>query len=243
MIPRHGKRRGRLLIPLAFIPLAALFLWYIGVFGGNVRVVWPHRVYRSAQLTGHNLDAVLRSDHIETVINLRGGGPSDAWYRSELASCREFGAAHLDIPMSARLLPAPQTLCRLLAAFDTGKYPILFHCTAGSDRSGLVGTLYLDVYQHVPLEQAESEELTWRYGHFSFGQTHAMNDFFALYERSSGGLDLRDWIIDRYPAVYERIPANQRQIVSQIVVPAAEWPASLPTSALGHRPKNVTQPF
>src|SRR5579883_674272 len=177
---------------IALVSFVLLFLWYIGVFGGNIHAVYPGKVYRSAQLTGRNLDDVLKDDHIHTVINLRGGSPSNAWYRSETTSCKEYGADHVDIDMSARLLPAPSRLNELLQTFDHARYPVLFHCQAGSDRSGLVGALYLNVYQHVPLHQAEAEELTWRYGHFSFGQTHAMDDFYRLYDKTSNGLDLRD---------------------------------------------------
>jgi hypothetical protein len=185
--------------------LAALvcgFLWYIGVFGGNVRTVTPGLVYRSAQLTGANLDDVLAADNIKTDINLRGGSTAQSWYRSELASCAHFGVTHIDITLSARRLPELSQLARLLDAFDHSQYPILYHCQAGSDRSGLVGTLYLNIYQHVPLITAEHRELTWRYGHFSFGQTHAMDDFFRLYRRTSHGQDLRDWITTTYPALY-----------------------------------------
>jgi protein tyrosine/serine phosphatase len=193
------------------VALVLLFLWYIGVFGGNVRTVQPGQVYRSAQLTGRNLDDVLKEDHIQTVINLRGGSVSDAWYRSEVASCKQFGAQHVDIDMSARLLPAPSRLDALLQTFDHARYPILYHCQSGADRSGLVGTLYLDVYQHVPLQEAEKEQLTWRYGHFSFGQTHAMNDFYTLYDQTNSGLDLRDWILKRYPAIYAKLPTAEKQ--------------------------------
>lgn len=191
-----------------------LFLWYIGVFGGNVHAVLPGRVYRSAQLTGRNLNDVLRQDHIHTVINLRGGSTSDAWYRSELASCRRYGADHVDVDMSARLLPAPSRLTKLLFTFDHARYPILFHCASGSDRSGLVGSLYLDIYRHEPLDRAESDQLTWRYGHFWFGQTHAMNDFLNLYRQTGQGMSLRDWIVRRYPSIYASLPVDEKQIDS-----------------------------
>lgn len=201
-----------IVIPAVIVAVVLLFLWYLGVFGGNVHVVSPGKVYRSAQLTGHNLDDVLQQDHIQTVINLRGGSVHDAWYRSEIASCRRYGADHVDVDMSAHLMPAPSRLTELLNTFDHARYPVLFHCQSGSDRSGLVGTLYLDIYQHEPLDRAETEQLTWRYGHFSFGQTHAMNDFLNLYRATGGGMPLRDWIVTRYPSLYAGLPAGEKQI-------------------------------
>lgn len=203
-------------ISLAVVAVILLFLWYIGVFGGNVRVVSPGRVYRSAQLTGRNLDDVLQQDNIHTVINLRGGSMRDAWYRSEIASCRKYGADHVDVDMSAHLLPSPLRLAELLNTFDRARYPVLFHCQSGSDRSGLVGTLYLDIYQHEPLDLAEEDQLTWRYGHFAFGQTHAMNDFLNLYRSTGHGMSLRDWIVRRYPSVYAGLPTGEKQIVPTV---------------------------
>lgn len=180
-----------------------LFLWYIGVLGGNVHTVVPGKFYRSAELTGSNLNKVLDDDHIATEINLRGGDASKAWYRSELACCQAHGTRHFDITLSARKLPPPEKLAQLLTVLDKTPYPVLVHCQAGADRTGLVCTLYENVYQHVPLDQAEEEQLTWRHGHFAFGATHAMNDFFTLYRNTNGGLDLRDWILKKYPLVYK----------------------------------------
>lgn len=194
--------RSGIWIGLSAAAIVLGFLWYIGVFGGNVHAVVEGRVYRSAQLTGRNLEQVFASDRIRTDINLRGGSMRNAFYRNEVATCRRYGVTHIDITLSATHLPSPAALDRLLATLDTARYPVLFHCQAGADRTGLACTLYLIVYRHVPEAQAESEELTWRYGHFGFGQTHAMNDFFKLYDRTNGGLDLRDWILTKYPSVY-----------------------------------------
>ncbi|MGO8673724.1 MAG: tyrosine-protein phosphatase [Capsulimonadaceae bacterium] len=179
-----------------------LGLWYIGVIGGNVHAVVAGQVYRSAQLTGHNLDEVLASDHIRSVIDLRGGSTADAFYRSELSSCRRFGAVHYDVTLSARRLPPPQKLMALLAVFDRGPYPILFHCKAGADRTGLAATLYLVVERNVSVDRAEHEELTWRYGHFWFGEARPMDDFFDLYRKTSHGQSMRAWISTTYPHLW-----------------------------------------
>lgn len=205
-LPRPAVKRRRLGRALAFLVAATgtvlSVLWYIGVFGGNFHAVVPGRVYRSAQLTGHNLDEALQISHAKTVINLRGGSPSDAWYQSELASCRQAGAKHIDITMSARRLPDPRKLQMVMTAFDTAKYPVLYHCSAGSDRTGLVSALYLNVYKRMPLDQAQREGLTWRYGHISWGETHAMDDFFTMYRQTGHGKDLRSWITTDYPKLY-----------------------------------------
>lgn len=187
-----------------FIACLCLFLWYIGVFGGNVHEVVKGQAYRSAELTGANLQRVLASDHIRSVINLRGGSPKDRWYRSEIAVTKAAGADHYDVTLSSSHLPDPKRLIQLLSTFDHARYPVIWHCQAGADRAGLVGTIYLNVYQNVPLNQAEDRQLTWHYGHFRFGDTHAMNDFFNLYRSTNSGLSLRQWINTKYPTLYKQ---------------------------------------
>ena len=54
----------------------------------------------------------------------------------------------------------------------------------------------------MPLDEAESSQLTWRYGHIPFGQAHAMDDFFELYRKTSERLSMREWILKRYLRIY-----------------------------------------
>lgn len=185
-------------------------LWYIGVFGGNVRTVVPGAFYRSAELTGANLDRVLETDHIKTVINLRGGSPRDSWYRAEVADCRQFGVRHVDIPFSAVRLPPPAAMRDLLHTLDAAAYPVLVHCHGGADRSGLASTLYLALYRGVPLANAQERELTWRFGHIAWGQARAMDDFLALYRSTSRGVSLRQWILRSYPDIYAALPSSEK---------------------------------
>jgi protein tyrosine/serine phosphatase len=215
-----GKRRGRRAMRTTLIVLAVIMvvLWAIGVFGGNVHTVVPGQVYRSAQLTGfnytaltagwigHDFDSVVNADHIKTVINLRGGSPNNDYYRDEVAECDRLGLAHMDVPLSATHLPPPDRMRLLLSTFDHARYPILLHCQGGSDRTGLASALYLHLYKQVPLDQALQQQLTWRYGHFSFTKTRAMDRFFALYQQTGHGLTLRQWILQDYPAVYANQP-------------------------------------
>jgi len=207
-IDRNERTRRILMAVTVIVPAALLFLWYIGVFGGNVHEVVRGQVYRSAQLTGHNLGDVLACDHIRSELNLRGGNSSNDWYRNELDECRVHGVDHYDIDMSARRYPTPQQLAKIFDVFDHAAYPILYHCKAGSDRTGLVSTIYLNTYQHLPIDVAYAQGLTWRYGHFSFGETHAMDDFVHLYMSTSNGESLRQWTVDRYPTLYANLPAD-----------------------------------
>lgn len=145
---------------------------------------------------------MIKRDHIRTVISLRGGSPSDDWYREEIAVCQTENVTHREVPFSARSLPSPSALEKLLDVFDHATYPILLHCQAGADRTGLASTIYAHLYQKLPLSQAEATELTWRYGHFPVDKTRAMDEFFALYNKDAAGMNLREWILKRYPKIY-----------------------------------------
>ena len=215
-----SRRTRRIAAALTVLLCILLLLCYMGVFGGNVRVVEAGRVYRSGQLTGvgiqsetariagHGLPDVLDKYGIRTVVNLRGESDDAGWYFAEKSICEHHGVTHIDIPLSAVKMPPPDSLSKLLDAFDHAPYPILFHCQAGADRSGMTGVLYANIYQHKSFEEAANAQLTWHYGHIRWGRAHVMDDFLALYRKTGDGLSLRDWITTRYPALYAALPAD-----------------------------------
>jgi len=196
--------RWRFLL-LAVAALAAVSicaLCYIGRLGDNFRVVSPGKVYRSAQMAGRDLRAALSAHGIKTVVNLRGQ-KRDRWYATEVEVAEELGLKRVDIALSAEELPPPDKLVALLDVFAQGPYPMLIHCWAGSDRSGLASVIYRVVMEHAPLASALKDDLTWRYGHFAWSEAHAMDDFFELYRQTGRGKDLAQWIREDYPELYE----------------------------------------
>lgn len=216
---RKPHRRWRIAIIVITLLLCALT--YIGVFGGNVREVVPGKLYRSAQLTGNgydavsaglfgnSLDSVIKRYGIKTVLNLRGGSEKDKRYRDELAVCSQDGTDHIDDAFSARALPSPEVVARLFDVFDHAKYPILIHCQAGADRTGLACAVYANAYLGQPIDTAETNQLTWRYGHFKFTNTRPMNKFFDLYRETSKGKSLREWAKADYPKLYDGINGSR----------------------------------
>lgn len=207
--PRQRRLRRVAAGFAGFSLFVVCFLLYIGMFWGNIRTVEPGRAYRSAQLPPARLSQLIREHGIRTVISLKGGTPKQRWFQRESDACTQGGATLHPIPMSASKLPPPEQVRELVTLFDAAQYPILFHCKAGSDRTGLAATLYLHLKEGKPLNVARSEGLTWRYGHFPF-ETVAMDHFFDLYQKTSKGTDLRTWINRDYPAVYAEIHSGYR---------------------------------
>ena len=71
----------------------------------NFHWVVPGEVARSAQAIAGGLHALLSSQKIRGLINLRGRNPDYGWWRYETNVCREMGVAHFDAMLDSRKLP------------------------------------------------------------------------------------------------------------------------------------------
>jgi protein tyrosine/serine phosphatase len=144
---------------------------------GNVHVVIPGRLYRSAELGERGFERVIGEFHIRTVINLRGANPGKTWYAHELDAARAMGVRHIDLAMSASHVPPAEKLARIRAVLATAPTPILIHCQGGADRSGLVAALYELWIAKRPAAEA-GEQISFRYGHFPWlgSRTIAMDE-------------------------------------------------------------------
>lgn len=146
--------------------LAAAFLGYLGLLQltGNVHAVIPGELYRSATLPAAELATLVDGQGIRTIVNLRGGSPADAWYREEHALAAAAGIRIVDLAWSDRRALTDAEVRQFFAVIDAAERPLLIHCRAGADRTGLAAALYLAHVAHADEESAE-EQLSWRYGH------------------------------------------------------------------------------
>ncbi len=178
--PRFTRRRLLRLAGAAVgLGLAAeavrVFLWT------NKHTVIPRRVYRSAQLSAAGLAREIADRGVRTVVNLRGTCPDTPWY---LAEARETVAADVnfeDVSLSAKRLPAPAEIRRLVEVLDGTEYPILLHCQQGADRTGLAATMVLLLHTDATVARARRQLLP-RFGHVSAGRTAAIDRFFDFYD-------------------------------------------------------------
>ncbi|MBK7861158.1 MAG: dual specificity protein phosphatase family protein [Archangiaceae bacterium] len=149
-------------------------------FVQNIHTVVPGTVYRSAQLSGPRLTELAEERKIRSVINLRGAAPGERWYDEEVAAAKAAGLEHHDFMLSSREEVSRAQADELVAIMKAAPKPMLIHCWAGADRTGLASALYLYALAGEKPERAE-RALSMRYHHFSFTSAGAMDRSFNRY--------------------------------------------------------------
>ena len=181
--PPHRRFTRRRLLKLAGAGLAfGLSFEAMRVFAfTNVHTVIPGQVYRSAQLDPDQLRELIRKKRIRTVINLRGTCPEQGWYLGEARVTHHLGISQEDVSLSAKRLPAPNEIRRMVEVLDRTEKPVVIHCQRGADRTGLVATAAVLLHTDASLTTAR-RQLWTRYGHVSAGRTAVIDRFFDFYE-------------------------------------------------------------
>jgi protein tyrosine phosphatase (PTP) superfamily phosphohydrolase (DUF442 family) len=163
-------RQGRNFLVVALALLVVLGIFVAHLFAGhNFRVVSPGRVYRSAQLNAQDLTRTIQEHGIKSIFNLRGSadGPKGAWYATETNISQTMGVQHYDFALLAGTELKNAEMEEILAAMEQAPKPILIHCKSGSDRTGLVGALYLYTIEGKSAAVA-NRELTILCGHVPY---------------------------------------------------------------------------
>lgn len=153
---------------------------------GNLHMLEPGRVYRSAQPDPDELETAIQVLGIRTVLNLRGNNRGQPWYEAESRLCARYGVDLLDRAMSSRSLPPVEFLREVLEDFRQARYPMLIHCNAGADRTGAISAVYRVAILGDHRERA-SEELSPEFLHFQ-PFTPCMDDLILRFDASPAGL-------------------------------------------------------
>ncbi len=172
-VPRAIKATGIAL--LVFVLSAGAFFGSLQL-DGNIHVVEPGQLVRSAQLSKSGFARVIRNDDIKSIVNLRGAHPGAGWYDNEMAVSDSLGVKHYDYGISAERMVTPGQIDQILALLRAAPKPVLIHCQGGADRSGLVAALY--EAEIVGRSSAVADQqLSLRYGHFPYltSRTGAMD--------------------------------------------------------------------
>ncbi|MBS9476921.1 tyrosine-protein phosphatase [Ancylobacter radicis] len=174
---------------LAISGVAALYAG-ITVAQGNFHTVIEGELYRSATLSGTQLEAALTGLKVRTIVNLRGASPDQDWYREEARLASAHDVILINLPWSARRELSDAEVAEFMARLADAPRPILIHCRSGADRTGLAAALYLAAIKRADEETAESQLSLW-FGHIALPVTpfYAMDETFERLEPSLGYLD------------------------------------------------------
>ena len=153
---------------------------------GNFHEVIPGELYRSAQLAPAQIAAYQKQYGIKTIVNLRGEGRGKGWYEAEVEEARRGGIEHINFRMSPRRELATERARELLAIMDAAPKPLLIHCKAGADRSGLAAALYLAALKKAG--EKATGQLSFFFGHIPlwFIPEYAMDRSLEALGRSLG---------------------------------------------------------
>ncbi|MDA8157230.1 MAG: dual specificity protein phosphatase family protein [Actinomycetota bacterium] len=142
----------------------------------NFHEITPVEAYRSAQLDSQDLQYYIKKYGIKSVLDLRGPNHDSSWYQKEIKVCQKNKITHFDVSLSATSGPTAGDVRQLMQIFQYAPRPILLHCKAGADRSGLVAAMWKVLVDKEPKEQAQ-KELSIVYGHIPHRGTEAMDRF------------------------------------------------------------------
>lgn len=146
---------------------------------GNFHPIEAGVIYRSGQLSGSQFADRIEENGIRTIINLRGNNIGQPWYDAEMKASQAAGVQHVDFALSAGRELTDDQVTQLTGLLRDSPRPVLIHCEAGADRSGVASALYKLLVAKRPAQEA-SEQLSFRYGHFPWltSRTAAMDRTF-----------------------------------------------------------------
>ena len=183
---RKWLRNGATAISITVLGLGG----YLGFLqlSGNFHTVIAGELYRSAQPTTSQLERYARDYGIRTIVNLRGASRNATWYSDEISTARRLGIKHIDFSMAASKGLTAAQADQLVALLKDAPKPILIHCQAGADRTGLVSVIYSQRIAGIPTEKAE-RQLSLYFGHVGLphvSNTYAMDRTWEMLERHYG---------------------------------------------------------
>jgi len=134
--------------------------------GGNFHEVEKGVIYRSSWLGADGLEKAIARYGVKSVLNLCGEQPGDAWYDGETKVARQHGIVFRSLALSANTELDVKQVAALGEALREAPKPLLIHCRAGSDRTGLACAIY--VASHGGSYRDACEQLSLYYGHFPY---------------------------------------------------------------------------
>jgi protein tyrosine phosphatase (PTP) superfamily phosphohydrolase (DUF442 family) len=216
--PRSGVTRG---VRGAGLGVAAILLglWTLpgvrALVGDNLHPVISDQILRSGQLSGSALEKVIQRHGIRSIVNLRGNHAGESWYDSERAVAAQLGVVHHDLGLSADRQPDRSAVLELIDLLETSPRPVLVHCEAGADRAGFASAIARIVVGDAEIAESR-HELSFAFGHLSFGPSSALDRVLDGYERyldesgrQHGASTFKHWAATEYVPTVSKEPSRR----------------------------------
>ena len=108
-------------------------------FSGNIHTVIPGQIYRSEHISPNRLKKLIETNSIQTIVDL---SPIDNLKTEENIS-NHHHVAYVYFPMKSMGKTSLSDLNQLTHIIMNAKKPLLIHCRAGADRTGLASAVAL----------------------------------------------------------------------------------------------------
>ena len=140
----------------------------------------------------------IHEHQIKTVLCLRGGDSVRQSKRATIAG----NASFTQIPISAKSLPHPDALLAIWRVATSAERPVLVHCRAGVDRTGLALAL-IALHDTGSLDAARSQLAFTTNWHIKAFGTEAMDQVLDQFEPFHGIMAFPSWVDRVYRIDYE----------------------------------------
>jgi protein tyrosine/serine phosphatase len=155
--------RAAIIAVMFIVFILAGYVFYT-VENDNFHTVASGHAYRSAQMTEDELARCIEKYRIKSILNLRGGNSSTSWYQGEVAVAARMEVTHYDERLNSGNELTVKQMTDLIELLRRAPKPILIHCEAGADRTGLVSALYCLGLEGKSAEESGEQLSVW-YGH------------------------------------------------------------------------------
>lgn len=139
--PRHIQRRIWLIAVVALAGAFGLAWFQSRALPKRFGVVEPGRLYRSGTVTPAQLETLSHDYHIHTVLSLLNADAPETVAEHEAA--KKLGLRWINVPLPGNGASTSQQREQIKKVlFDDSLAPLLVHCAAGTNRTGLAVGMY-----------------------------------------------------------------------------------------------------
>ncbi len=130
----------------------------------NFGVVAEGEVYRAGRLTPEAIRRVAREHGVRTIVDLGAHHAGSAGERREAMTAAALGITRYEFPLFGDGTGDPNQYARALRVMtDPDAQPVLVHCAAGAERTGVAVALYRMLAENATLESAMDDAREYRH--------------------------------------------------------------------------------